>query len=169
MFSLLLRIRIGNGKNKTLAIEYYKKAANWGDFEAEYYLGLHYYHDTLSGNPKSYEVAVILYRNSSEKGYIKATNALGRCYETGVGVKKDIYKAKELYKIAAKNGNASSQYNLALLYYKQLLHCASSLNPLGNFLKRENDLINKIKIWCIQAIAQKHKKASFLLEKILKF
>jgi len=39
-------------------------------------------------------------------------------YEKGEGVKQNYTEAFNWYKLAAKNGNADAQYNLAMLYYE---------------------------------------------------
>ena len=41
---------------------------------------------------------------------------LGGLYEKGIGVKKDLIRARDLYTAAAERGNAKAMHNLAVLY-----------------------------------------------------
>src|SRR6266511_2051528 len=45
---------------------------------------------------------------------------LARCYENGIGVRKDEVKAFELYKIMAENEFSFAQNHLAILYEKDI-------------------------------------------------
>lgn len=58
-----------------------------------------------------------LYSQAAQSGYAEAQNALGLCYEEGIGVEKNIEKAIELYKISSAKGYSSAQYRLANCYY----------------------------------------------------
>lgn len=54
-----------------------------------------------------------LYAQAAELGYAPAQNLLGKCYQDGRGVEKNIEKAFEWYKRAADQGLSEAQYNLA--------------------------------------------------------
>ena len=54
-----------------------------------------------------------LYAQAAELGYAPAQNLLGKCYQDGRGVEKNIEKAFDWYKRAADQGLSEAQYNLA--------------------------------------------------------
>ena len=51
-----------------------------------------------------------------EAGLAPAIFRLGGIYEKGIGVKKDLNRARELYTAAAERGSAKAMHNLAVLY-----------------------------------------------------
>ena len=59
-----------------------------------------------------------LYNKVKEMGNMDGYFYLGRCYENGIGVKKDCRKAVELFEEAARNGHKLSVYRL-IEYYKK--------------------------------------------------
>ena len=152
--------------NYDKAVEHFRKAAEKGNAEAQYYLGCCYrdgqgvLHDSKeavrwfrpaaergeakaqcelgccyedgAGVPKDYEEAVKWYRKAAEqldfyvaqtknerKGLYKvlpAVYALGRCYEEGHGVPKDIDEAEKWYRKAARFGYRDAQERLKELW-----------------------------------------------------
>ena len=65
---------------------------------------------------KQYEAAAEHYGKAAELGHSGGQNALGYCYEYGLGLKKDYAKAVEWYRKAAEQGDAKAQFNLGLCY-----------------------------------------------------
>lgn len=63
----------------------------------------------MNGN---YKDAVEWFKKSWDLGYAMASSNLGYCYEYGLGVEKDIYKAFEHYMRAAQSGVAVAEYNV---------------------------------------------------------
>src|SRR5205085_2674172 len=57
-----------------------------------------------------------LYKKAAEHGKEAAQYNLGRCYKSGIGVKKDNIKAFECYKKSAENGNINAQIFLGYAY-----------------------------------------------------
>ncbi|MEP4114306.1 MAG: SEL1-like repeat protein, partial [Nitratireductor sp.] len=53
---------------------------------------------------------------SAELGLAPAQYRIGNLYEKGVGVERDLAKAKTWYQLAADQGNASAMHNLAVLF-----------------------------------------------------
>jgi len=51
-----------------------------------------------------------------EKGKAWAQNMLGQRYEVGLGVDQSYQQARELYELAACQGNAISQFRLGIMY-----------------------------------------------------
>jgi len=69
-----------------------------------------------SGYPKDYNKAVHWFRKAADKGFAKAQNWLGRCYQEGWGVSKNDSEAVKCFRKAADQGDASGQYNLGYCY-----------------------------------------------------
>ena len=63
-----------------------------------------------------YEAAVRQSRLAAEKGDAEAQFALGRGYELGSGVPKDLEQAAQWYRKAAEQGHSEAQYHLGLCY-----------------------------------------------------
>ena len=92
------------------AEEYYEIAANQGNIQSQYLLGvIHHY-----GRGKSIDKdeALVWYTRSADGDHIPAFNALGIIYYE----KENFEKAKEWYLKAAKKNNIYGAYNLGLLY-----------------------------------------------------
>ncbi len=126
--------------------ELYKKAANQGQAEAQFNLGLMYYHGENynvafkwfkkaanqghvdaqfnvglmcydgKGIHKNYTKAFEWFKKAAEQGNHIAQYWLGKCYLHGIGTTKNYKIAIEWYKKSAKQGNDKPQYNLGLLY-----------------------------------------------------
>ena len=69
---------------------------------------------------QEYKDAFFLYKCAAKSRLPKAQCALGRCYETGAGTRRDIEEAARLYGRAARQGLAEAQYALACCYEKTL-------------------------------------------------
>lgn len=80
-----------------------EKAASQGDSMGEAFLGaLFHYRE----NPDM-KKAILWYEKSAMKNNEVAQYQLGRIYENGTGVKKDLTKAHHYYRLAAKSGKES--------------------------------------------------------------
>ena len=99
--------------DKEDAVEY-RKAADQGDAEAQYDLGLCY--ELGSGVPKDEVEAVKWYRKAAEQGNAAAQSGLGGCYAYGIGVKEDAVEGVKWYRKAAEQGNAAAQSGLGSCY-----------------------------------------------------
>ena len=67
------------------------------------------------GNPAR---AVAFYRAAANNGFASAQARLGRMYETGRGVGRDLARAFELYRVASQVGHsADAQYRLAQMFF----------------------------------------------------
>ncbi|MGQ8820082.1 tetratricopeptide repeat protein [Bibersteinia trehalosi] len=51
--------------------------------------------------------AIYWFKKAAEQGYAKAQFTLGRIYDNGKDVRRDVYKAKEFYGYACDNGYPS--------------------------------------------------------------
>lgn len=66
-----------------------------------------------------YSTALKLLRPLAESGDVRAQCSLGRMYFTAAGVKQDFKESAYWYEMAAKQGNASAQYDLGFMLYYQ--------------------------------------------------
>ncbi|HNL81153.1 MAG TPA: tetratricopeptide repeat protein, partial [Agitococcus sp.] len=89
----------GVAKNSTKAAEWFRKAAEQGEIDAQYSLG-EMYRDGADDFMQDNTKAVEWFIKAAEQGNISALNHLGDMYWDGIGVTKDIIKVTELYKKA---------------------------------------------------------------------
>jgi TPR repeat protein len=68
------------------------------------------------GVPQSHEEEARWLEHAANQGLAPAQFRLGGLYEKGVGVGKDLARARDLYLAAALKGNARAMHNLAVLY-----------------------------------------------------
>ena len=97
-----------------LAVEAFRKAAEQGYADAQYNLGVMYYHG--QGVPQSYVKAAQWHRKAAEQGYADAQLNLGAMYYHDQGVPQSYAKAAQWYCKAAEQGNAIAQYDLGVMY-----------------------------------------------------
>lgn len=95
--------------------EYYRKAAEQGNADAQYNLGVCY--DNGEGVTQSYEEAVKWYRLAAEQGNAMAQYNLGGCYEFGEGVTQSYEEAFKWYSKAVLSDNPPK------IAYKNLADC----------------------------------------------
>jgi TPR repeat protein len=86
-----------------LASKWYRKAAEQGQTNGQYVLGLMY--GTGKGVPKDYTEAFKWYRKAAEQGVAKAQSMVGYCYAKGEGVRRDYPEAYKWYSMAAAGGD----------------------------------------------------------------
>lgn len=103
-------------RNFQQAIKNYDLAAADGHVESMNALGSLYFKDL-----REYEQASQWFKKASDRGYTRAINNLGICYEFGYGVEKDFNEALLLYEEGAIKGHVQSMYNLAYLYFQLAL------------------------------------------------
>lgn len=96
------------------AVEWYTKAAEQGDSNAQYNLGICY--ENGRGVEQNYKKAVEWYTKAAEQGSARAQANLGLCYYNGKGIEQDYHKAVECFTKAAEQGNADAQYYLGVCY-----------------------------------------------------
>jgi TPR repeat protein len=94
-------------------------AAEAGDANAQLMLGLYLQHSKpmLDGSSPDYSRIVDLYRRAERQGNIGASFALGRLYDQGLGVEKDLNQAIDHYSVAAKAGNPEAMGYMASSYF----------------------------------------------------
>lgn len=122
-----------------------ERLADEGDINALLTLGYMYLYG-LNDVEMNYKKAYNYYLKAAEQGDSIAINNLGSMYHGGVGVKKDIKKAAELYAEASDLGHVEASLNLAIIYLneqslrneeeaiKLLKFVAEKDNPTGIYL-----------------------------------
>ena len=110
---------IGVATDDIEAAQCYHKAAEQGDADAQFKLGVCYANGT--GVVKGAVEAVKWYRKAAEQGDAKAQSLLGVCYANGTGVTKDDIEAAQWLRKAAEQGNANAQFLLGLCYAKGIV------------------------------------------------
>jgi TPR repeat protein len=102
-----------NRLNTQKAAFWYHKAAEQGDYEALFLLGLHY--DYLTPEP-DYEQAAVWHRKAAELGDARAQFRLADMYEEGFGLPVDFAQAAFWYLQAAEQDEPFAQHSLAHAY-----------------------------------------------------
>jgi TPR repeat protein len=97
------------------AVEWFRKAAEQGNPDAQFGLGL-LYRDGERGVPRDDAQAVEWFRKAAEQGYADAQFGLGLMYDMGEGVSEDDAQAVEWYRKAAEQGYAKAQYLLGMMH-----------------------------------------------------
>jgi TPR repeat protein len=93
----------------------FKRFAEEGNVEAQYYLGLAFSVGTKFFNQDS-NAAAHWFRKASDQGNAKAQYSLGLLYSRGVGVSQNHSEAARWYLEAAEQGHLQSQVNLGTSY-----------------------------------------------------
>lgn len=101
-------------KDEVNQIKKLRDAAERGDVEAQYSLGLMY--ATEDSVALSMSEAAKWFRLAGDNGYAEAQVLLGLMYAEGKGVLKDETEAVTWYQKAAEQGHAQAQFNLGACY-----------------------------------------------------
>jgi hypothetical protein len=91
-----------------------QEAANRGNAEARYNLGVIYEHG--DGVLQNWVKAAKWYHLAADQGYAAAQSNLGAMYDKGEGVPQNYQKALNWYRKAADQGNSTAQYNIGSMY-----------------------------------------------------
>jgi ribosomal protein S25 len=133
----------------TTSFQLYQSKANQGDADAQFNLGLLYYHGL--GVPHDAKQSVYWYTKAAEQGHVNAQYNLGNIYHNGYGreVPKDSKLAIFWFTKAAEQGFVHAQYSLGRNYqygngvpqdYKQAFFWYTKAAELGhNFAKEDRD------------------------------
>ncbi len=92
----------------------FRAAAEQGDAQAQYSLGLMY--TAGRGVAQDHAEAAQWYRAAAEQGLAEAQYNLGVAYAQGQGVVQDYVESASWYRLAGEQGWASAQYNLGYMY-----------------------------------------------------
>jgi TPR repeat protein len=113
---LNLGILLANDTNPDFkeALRLYRLAAQQGNVNAAYNLGLYY--ELGRGVRKNRQTSFKWYLLAAEGGEPDSQCVVGFCYFNGDGVTEDIEQAVRWYRRAAKNGSPSAMFNLSICY-----------------------------------------------------
>ena len=107
--------RDGFTQDYVQAEKWYRRAAEQGDVDSQWNLGVMY--DIGRGVVHNDKEAVKWYRLAAERGDAKAQNNLGWMYHEGQGVEKSYSMAMQLLQLAAKQGLTEAQNNIGEMYH----------------------------------------------------
>ena len=96
------------------AAKWFRRAADQGNADAQYYLGQML--RTGQGIPHGYSEAARWYRRAAEQGHVIAQYILGLMYRLGQGVPRDYWEAERWLRKAAEQGHDDAQSNLGVMY-----------------------------------------------------
>lgn len=101
-------------RDHTLALKWYRLAAEQGNAEAQSAVGFYYYY----GHPWQTNLveAAKWFHKAAKGGEPAAQRELGVMYSNGIVVQKDEAEAAKWYRKAAEQGERRAQYNLGVLY-----------------------------------------------------
>ena len=104
-------------ENYRKAYHFYEKAAELGDIDAQVETAYFY----LLGEGKKWGknpiIAIEWLKMASNEGHEFAQFTLGKCYEDGIGVEKNITEAVKFYALSAEQGNVEAQMKLGDLFF----------------------------------------------------
>lgn len=104
-------------QNKETYTEALIRKANEGSVEAQLSLGYMYLYGSKENNIKQdYQKSFEYYNMAAQQGNDVAINNLGSLLYSGIGTKRNPYKAAKLFEKAAELGNIEAALNLAFLY-----------------------------------------------------
>ncbi len=106
---------LGVPQDCAMARGLYEHAADQGNADAEYHLGLCYYHNR-GGAGMDRKAAAEWYERAAEHGSLKAQAALGNCLVCGVDIKKDAAKGMRWFREAAEQHYPIAEYMLYICY-----------------------------------------------------
>jgi TPR repeat protein len=116
------------------AEEWYERAAQGGSVLASYHLGRTY----LAKN--DYLNAMKAFESGASAGYMPSNRQLGRLYSRGVGVARDLDKARDFFKIASASGYVFAKRDLAYLLMRGHFGFLQILRGAGLFVAAIKDL-----------------------------
>jgi uncharacterized protein len=103
----------GTQADSTEAVRWFRKAGRHGIQSANAYMGLIL---VRSNNPAEQSDGFKAIRDAAKHGDSVAMNALGYCYDIGLGTAPNLNDALKWYKRAASKNDRGAQHNLAKLY-----------------------------------------------------
>ncbi len=115
---LMYRDGKGVAKNKKEALKWFKLAAEKGDADAQYNLGMMHYAGFGKKHYKENSEAYRWVRKAAEQGHAKAQFRLGEMYDNGEGVREDSKEALKWYTASANAGYVDAEYLLGNIYLK---------------------------------------------------
>jgi uncharacterized protein len=91
-------------KNDRVAAQWFEKAANHNQVEAQYRYGMALLHG--NGVVQDYKAAFYWLEKAAQQGHAQAQSALGEMYQDGIAINKDFERAYLWFNLAAAQGSA---------------------------------------------------------------
>ena len=101
-------------------MQLYQKAAEKGDWNAQYEMGVRY--EEGNGVPKNIEKAIFWYQKAAEEYHQAAMARLGKIYDKGELVPRNSKKALHWYQKAIQRGGSTELHNAVRRLEKELKH-----------------------------------------------
>lgn len=101
---------IKSAEQENLNTKLYYEAANQGDAQAQFQLGL------MRNTTKKYDESIYWYLEAAQQGYADAQYQLGISYSQGTGVSIDKTQALDWFLKAAQQGHPDALFKLAKIY-----------------------------------------------------
>jgi hypothetical protein len=120
----------GVPQNYSTAVKWFRMAAEQGDSNAQYCLGLKY--SVGHGVPQNYPEAAKWHRKSAEQGYSAAQLSLARMYDRGNGVPQNELSAYMWSNLAANRGLEKAEAYRDVLRQKMTKEQISEAERLSN-------------------------------------
>lgn len=108
-------------QNIMRSANYYKQAAELGNIDAKYHLGLLYRKGKFGQGDEALKYAIYAFREAAAKDHAPSMYELAAMYEKGEGFSKDMGQAVQLYRKSAHLGYAPAQLQVGLLYENGIL------------------------------------------------
>lgn len=142
-------------------IELINKRVEDGDAQAIDNLGC-YYKEGKYGLPQDHARAMELWYRAGELGYAFSYNNIGIAYLTGLGVERDIKKARHYLELAAIGGDAYSRFTLGSLEEAEGNMDKALRHHMVEVRFGDNDSLTKIKLLYSSGLATRDDYANAL-------
>ncbi|KAL1921921.1 uncharacterized protein VTP21DRAFT_10563 [Calcarisporiella thermophila] len=96
------------------ALKFLKNLSYRGYADAQFYLAESYTMGIFKSGRPEMEKAFVLYVQAAKHGHVEASFMAARCYEYGLGTRRDAGKALQFYKKAAINNHPGALYRVAM-------------------------------------------------------
>lgn len=158
-YSLGIYFRAGfiGDKDPDQAHDWFLKAAEQEHSEGKYYIALIY----ISSNEQDKQkIAIDLFHDLAQIKHSKASFELGKCYQEGIGVVKNIDSAKHYYVIAAEKGSAPAMNKLGQGYANGTFSVQFSARNPGN------NAYTQAEFWLEKSAQKEDPEGLYLLAKL---
>ena len=127
----------GVPKNYSEAMKWYRKAADQGNAEAQFNLGVMY--DQGEGVPKNYTEAMQWYRKAADQGDANAQYNLGIMYYNGEGTPKNFINSYAWLSVASAKENEKAKKYIEIISSEMTpQQVAQAQNEAAELWKRIN-------------------------------
>ena len=128
----------GDGVEQDFAIslKYFILAADAGDFDAQFSVGLMY--GAGEGTKADLEKSFMYHKLAADNGHMYAQFEVGQCYKNGWGCSENINEAIKYFELSAKQGYIDAKTSLDKLKKEKLQKAQSQVKPVVSTPKDES-------------------------------